>query len=174
MANTVLHDLTLLKGIEQWRSIDDLVIGGSSQSRLSMGETGGIIFAGTICCDGRSGYASIRSSTNLFNLSQYSGLTLKVKGDARRYKLSLRCATDFEGISYRVGFNTGNGVEQTIHLNWDVFVPTYHDRILAAPASLDPSQIRSVGFVVAGKQSGSFRLEILSIEATSGPLSGSR
>lgn len=165
MANTVLHDLSLLKEINQWRSVDDLVMGGSSQSRLSLGESGAIVFAGTICCDRGSGYASIRSSTNLFDLSQYSGLTLKVKGDGRRYKLSLRCITDFEGISYRVGFHTGKNVEQTIHLSWNVFVPTYHDRILAAPASLDPAEIRSVGFVVAGKQSGSFQLEILQLEA---------
>jgi len=168
MANSILRDLSLLQDVEQWRSVDDLIMGGSSRSQLSVGEAGGIVFAGTICCDGSSGYASIRSSTNLFDLNRYSGLTLKVKGDGRRYKLALRCATDFEGISYRVGFQTGKGLEQTIRFKWDVFVPTYHDRVLPTAPLLDPSEIRSVGFVVVGKQSGSFQLEILQVEVNSG------
>jgi len=166
VANRVLHDLSLLEVVEQWRSVDDVAVGGRSRSQLEQILPGGITFSGTICCDGGEGYASIRSSTNLFDLSQYSGITLRVKGDGRRYKLSLRCATDFEGISYRVGFQTGKGVEQTIHLRWNVFVPTYHGRVLAAPADLDPSQIRSVGFVVADHKSGSFKLEIQRLEAT--------
>ena len=164
MANAVLHDLSILQRLDQWQSIDDLVVGGSSRSCLSLSESGGIVFAGTICCDSGRGYASIRSSTNLFDLHYFDGLTLRVKGDGRRYKLALRCATAFEGISYRVGFQTGKGVEQTIRFNWDVFVPTYHDQVLPAAAPLDPSEIRSVGFVVVGKESGSFHLEILQID----------
>jgi len=171
MANTVMHDLSILQRLDQWRSIDDLAMGGSSRSRLTLSETGGIIFAGTICCDGGSGYASIRSSTNLFDLHHSSGLTLKVKGDGRRYKLALRCASDFEGISYRVGFQTGRGVEQLIRFNWDVFVPTYHDQVLPAAVPLDPSEIRSVGFVVVGKESGSFHLELLQIDVNVGRIS---
>lgn len=167
MANRVLHDLSLLNAIEQWHSVDDVVIGGSSRSRLSAGETGSIVFSGTICSDRGSGYASIRSTTNLFDLSRYPGITIKVKGDARRYKLSLRCATDFEGIAYRVGFETRKGVEQTIRFRWDAFVPTYRDRVLATAHPLDPSEIRSVGLVVSSQESGSFRLEILEIDVNS-------
>ncbi len=166
MASKVLRDLSPLKEINQWRSVDDLPVGGRSRSHLSLGDSGGIVFSGTICCDRGSGYASIRSNTHLFDLSEYSGLTLKVKGDARRYKLSLRCATDFDGIAYRVSFQTEQDVEQTIHLRWDVFVPTYNDKILAAPSPLNPSEIRSIGFVVAGNETGTFHLEILGIEAT--------
>lgn len=170
MANKVLHDLSLLKEIDQWHSVDDIVVGGSSHSCLSLGDTGSIIFSGTICCDRGSGYASIRSSTNLFDLSHYPGITIKVKGDSRRYKLSLRCATDFEGIAYRVGFQTRKGVEQTIRLGWDTFVPTYRDRVLAAAHPLNPSEIRSVGVVVSSQESGSFCLEILQIDVHSGHL----
>ena len=164
MANSVLHDLSLLNGIEQWHSVDDIVVGGSSHSSLSEGDAGSIVFSGTICCDRGSGYASIRSITNLFDLSRYPGITIKVKGDARRYKLSLRCATDFEGIAYRVGFQTRKGLEQTIRFRWDAFLPTYQDRVLAAAPPLDPSEIRSVGLVVSSQESGSFRLEILQID----------
>lgn len=165
MANKVLYDLSLLEDIKRWRSIDDLVMGGKSRSRLTLSDCGGILFSGTLCCDAGSGFASIRSETNLFDLSRYSGLAIKIKGDGRRYKLSLRCATDFDGIAYKVAFQTRVGIEQTIRVKWDVFVANYHGRILAAAPILDPAEIRSVGFIVADKQSGSFQLEILNITA---------
>lgn len=171
MARKVLFDLSLLKEIDQWQSIDDVVMGGKSRSHLQRGETGGILFTGTLCCDAGSGFASIRSNTNLFDLSQYAGVTLRVKGDGRRYKLLLRCATDFDGISYQVAFQTRVAIEQTIHFKWDIFVPSYHGRILASAAPLNPSEIRGVGFVVAEKQSGAFQLEILRIDANAGRLS---
>ncbi|WP_303720872.1 CIA30 family protein [Malonomonas rubra] len=164
MGNRVLHDLSLLNELKQWHSVDDVVVGGNSHSSLSEGETGSIVFSGTICCDRAGGYASIRSATNLFDLSRYPGIAIKVKGDARRYKLSLRCATDFEGIAYRVAFQTRKEVEQTIRFRWDTFVPTYQDRVLATAPPLDPSEIRSVGLVVSSQESGSFRLEILHID----------
>lgn len=163
MASKVMSDLSLLQEIGQWQTIDDVVMGGKSRSRLCLNDTGEINFTGTLCCDEGSGFASIRSNTNLFDLSQYSGLTIKVKGDGRRYKLSLRGATDFDGIAYQVAFQTKQAVEQMIRFKWDIFVPTYHGRILASAPALNPSEIRSFGFVVADKQSGSFQLEILQI-----------
>lgn len=171
MTDNERYDLSILNDIDQWQSVDDLVMGGKSRSRLSLGATGGIVFAGTLCNDEGSGFASIRSNTHHFDLSQYAGLMLRLKGDGRRYKVSLRCAADFDGISYQVTFPTSNATVQTIPFSWDVFIPSYHGRVLASAPALDPAEIRSLGFIVADGQAGSFQLEIYRIEVQTGRLS---
>lgn len=165
MSNKILFDFASSESIEQWRSIDDVVMGGKSQSELSWNEEGYMVFAGTLCNDPGSGFASIRSDSDRFDLSQYRGIALEVKGDGHRYKLSLRCEAALDATAYQASFVTEADTVQTILLPWSAFVASYHGRLLESAPALNPDQIKSFGFVVADKQAGLFRLEIARLEA---------
>lgn len=165
MENRILFDFSSAGSIDSWRNIDDVVMGGQSRSQLSWNEEGSMVFAGTLCSDPGSGFASIRSNPDRFDLGQYRGLALQVKGDGLRYKLSLRCEAALDAIAYQASFATEADTDQTLLLPWSAFVASYHGRLLETAPALDPGQIRSFGFVVANKQSGPFRLEIIRLEA---------
>jgi hypothetical protein len=168
MPDSIMFDFTAPDVVAQWRSIDDLVMGGKSRSRLSWSDEGRMVFAGTLCGEPGSGFASIRSDAGRFDLDGYRGLMVRVKGDGRRYKLSLRCDADVDAIVYQSAFDTVADRRQTIRLPWSSFVASHHGRVIDSAPALNPARIRSFGFVVADKQVGAFRLEIAGIEAFAG------
>lgn len=48
------------------------------------------------------------------DLSAYDGVSLRVKGDGRRYKLIIRTSSDWDTIGYTASFDTENGQWQTV------------------------------------------------------------
>jgi len=168
MAARVIFDFLEAAAIRSWHSIDDVVMGGCSRSRVSGDPVEGMIFAGTLSLDRGGGFASIRSAVGSYDLSRARGVQLVVRGDGLSYKLSLRCDDAFDGIAYQTGFNTGRGEARIIALPWAVFDPTYHGRVLTEAPPLDPARIRSFGFILAHRRPGPFRLAIRRILALQG------
>jgi Complex I intermediate-associated protein 30 (CIA30)/NAD(P)H-binding len=75
-----------------WNSLDDVVMGGVSESRV-VSEAGEFVFKGIVSADNGGGFASARSVNfpTPLNLGDYDGLRMRVKGDGNRYKIILRC-----------------------------------------------------------------------------------
>jgi Complex I intermediate-associated protein 30 (CIA30)/NmrA-like family len=81
-----------------WGAIDDVVMGGVSESHLRLTDNVAI-FAGNVSTANSGGFASVRHR-NLnppLDLSRYDGLRLRVKGDGQRYKFILRCEGKWDG-----------------------------------------------------------------------------
>eukprot|EP00887_Chlorella_sp_A99_P004628 scaffold4.g4628.t1 len=139
--------LGLEAGKLDWGSLDDVVMGGASQSRFNVaprgGEDGGPVgvFDGSVTTANNGGFASVRTR-NLdppLDLSAYGGLLLRVKGDGRRYKLILRtggrsteagggkgAAAEHPGwdtMGYTASFETTPGTWQTVRVPFEAFVP---------------------------------------------------
>lgn len=91
----------------EWGPLDDVVMGGCSQSNLMIKSEGpegsGIaVFSGNITSANNGGFASVRTK-NLdppMDFQGYDGLKLKVKGDGQRYKFMLRTTDKWDDISY--------------------------------------------------------------------------
>lgn len=83
-----------------------------------------------------------------------------------RSGLLLLCGFISGLTGYQCAFTTPRSewIEQP--LSFQDFVPMFRGRILTGVPLLDPAQIWSVGFLIADKQAGAFRLEIASIRAT--------
>jgi hypothetical protein len=75
----------------EWGSLDDVVMGGASQSKFSVVQDVGV-WAGTITTENNGGFAGCRSRavTPALDLSSFKGIRLRVKGDGKRYKLIVR------------------------------------------------------------------------------------
>lgn len=91
----------------EWGPLDDVVMGGCSQSNLKVENEGfegsGVaVFSGNITSANNGGFASVRTK-NLdppMDFQSYDGLKLKIKGDGQRYKFMLRTADKWDDISY--------------------------------------------------------------------------
>ncbi|MDH4232654.1 MAG: CIA30 family protein [Nitrospirota bacterium] len=148
----------------QWERVNDAVMGGISESRLLI-QGGTALFEGEVSLENYGGFASIRSLPRDFGLEGYDGLIARVRGDGKSYRLRLRTDDEYEGIAYQGVFETKPGEWLSVQLPFSGFVPVFRGRVVPGAPALSPGRIRRVGFMIADRQEGLFRLEIEGVEA---------
>ncbi|XP_016444120.1 protein HIGH CHLOROPHYLL FLUORESCENCE PHENOTYPE 173, chloroplastic isoform X2 [Nicotiana tabacum] len=134
-----------------WGALDDVVMGGVSQSTfqidLTGGENGGPtgLFKGVVTTANNGGFASIRTKnfSEPENLSAYDGLELRLKGDGRRYKLIVRISRDWDAVGYTLSFDTVEGW-QSVRLPFSSLRPIFRARTVLDAPPFNPSQIMSL------------------------------
>lgn len=144
----------------EWFNIDDVVMGGRSDSRLEQHADGTASFVGTVSLENNGGFASVRGQMGRADLSAYDGMALRVRGDGKVYGIRLRTDSGFDGLSYAAQFETSEGEWEEIRVPFDRFVPTFRGRIFRDVDPLDPSRIHQVGLIISDKQEGAFRLDL--------------
>jgi len=156
----MILDFTDASAICGWEAIDDRIMGGCSQSHPERIDSIGLRFAGTVSLENNGGFASIRSNSDSVDLGQYTGLTLRLRGDGKSYKLSLRTDHFFDGVSYQTTFVTERDSWQELSLPFEAFIPTHHGIKLSTVAPMDTDNITSFGLFIADGQEGPFQLDI--------------
>ena len=76
-------------GLNNWRIVNDNVMGGVSKSTLYLNKSGNLIFSGDVSLDNNGGFASCRLAIDNVNLEGISSFKIRVKGDGNTYKLRL-------------------------------------------------------------------------------------
>ena len=150
-----------------WRSVDDVVMGGISSSRLHPTSEGTALFEGELSLENRGGFASVRTALGPLDLSAYTGVEIRVRGDGKRYRLRFRTNERFDGVAYQAEFSTRGDGWQTVQLPFVEFQPTYRGRILEGVEPLATDRIHQVGLMIADRQAGRFRLEVAWLRAFS-------
>ncbi|MEQ6917524.1 CIA30 family protein [Halomonas aquatica] len=147
----------------RWHAVNDGVMGGISKGGLHAEEGLGV-FAGRLSLDQGGGFASVRREPGDPALGKARGIRLRVRGDGRTYQLRLRTDRLPDGAAYRARFAT-SGEWQTLDLTWGDFETVYRGRRLDDAPPLAPQEIRQLGFLIADRREGDFRLEVASLEA---------
>ncbi|MFC1713317.1 CIA30 family protein [Candidatus Poribacteria bacterium] len=159
-AKKILIDFSKPDEKESWRIVNDLVMGGVSQSKMIMTDDSTAIFQGNLSLENNGGFASVRTNPIDYRMAGYDGITARVKGDGRTYQLRLITDGRFDGVSYRSEFQTTADKWTNIKLPFEGFVPTFRGQVVPDAPELTPGKIRQLGFLIADKKEGSFRLEI--------------
>ena len=170
--NTLVYaqNITILNpseniGINNWRIINDGVMGGISQSSIYINKENNIIFNGFVSLENNGGFCSCRISLNDNKLKDIESFVLRVKGDGKIYKFRLRMDGSYlKNIEYSSDFQTKKD-------EWiDVIIPVknfkpylYGFRSRISP-KLKTQRINSMGFLIADKQEGNFNLEIMYVK----------
>ena len=155
-------------GGSPWYVVDDGVMGGESRGSFARTDRGTAVFAGDLSLERNGGFSSVRTDVGVTDLSEWVGLEIRVRGDGRTYQLRLRTDDRFDGLAYRASIPTSDGEWTTARVPFAQFVPTFRGRIIADAPALDTARIRQLGFLLADKQPGAFRLEIETIHAWRG------
>lgn len=158
--DNLILDFSDMQAAGSWQAVDDRIMGGCSQSHPKFHAGTGLRFTGTVSLENNGGFASIRSASSHWDLGRYQGLKLRLQGDGKDYKLSLRTDLYYDGVSYQAAFGTREGGWQEITLPFADFTPTHHGIRLTTVPPLDPSSIRSFGLFIAGRQAGPFCLDL--------------
>jgi len=166
MEKTII-DFSSADEMGKWEIINDAVMGGISSSRISAGENNAALFEGDVSLENYGGFTSMRTQIRDFDLAGSIGLLIRVKGDSKNYRLRFRTGDEYEGIAYQAHFSTESNQWITARLPFDGFQPVFRGMIVKDAPPLNISAVRRVGFMIADKQEGPFRLEIGWVKAYS-------
>ena len=143
-----------------WRSVNDVVMGGRSASRLAATNDGTGRFEGTVSLENNGGFASVRRMLGPVDLGDFAGLALRVRGDGRRYRLRLRTDERYDGIAWQARFDTRPDAWTVVILPFGEFEPSYRGRRPAGAGPLDTRRVTQLGLMIAARQAGDFELEL--------------
>ena len=165
----IIFNFLAATNLPTWQVVNDDVMGGVSSSKFELLTNGGAVFSGVVSLENNGGFASVRSSLLSENLSSLDTFVLRVRGDGRRYKFTVRTEAGFDAPVYQASFMTKRGEWEEHRLSFKEFVPTFRGRVLTGVPPLNSSKIALVGVLSSDKQEGSFRLEISWIKAFPAP-----
>ncbi|HNU50930.1 MAG TPA: CIA30 family protein [Verrucomicrobiota bacterium] len=163
-----LFEFSAATNTPAWQITNDDVMGGVSTSSFRV--TNGVgVFRGELSLENNGGFASVRSLPVQQNLAGHTAFVVRVRGDGRRYKFTVRTDGGFNSPMYQCAFTTQRGEWKEHRLAFKDFVPTLRGRVLSDAPALDPAKGISVGFLISDKQEGSFKLEVAWIKAAGHP-----
>jgi Complex I intermediate-associated protein 30 (CIA30)/NmrA-like family len=133
-----------------WGNVDDVVMGGVSESNLKLGSDCAI-FSGRVLIDNSGGFASVRTRNfePSLDLTGSIGIQLQVKGDGQRYKLFIRTETAWDGVGYAYSFDTIRNDWITIQIPFKKLVPIFRAKTVDTARPIDISQIRSLQIMLS-------------------------
>jgi len=166
-SDRILFDFQTTTRYRAWQIVNDDVMGGVSTSRFQILTNGGARFTGVVSLENNGGFASVRSQPVRVNLTGCDSFLLRVRGDGRRYKFSVRTEVGLDTPLYQLAFTTKRGEWEEHRLPIKDFVPTFRGRVLTRAPALDPGKVTSVGLLISDKQVGPFQLELAWIKADS-------
>ena len=144
----------------QWGVTNDDVMGGISNSKISVSEEKLLIFSGEVSLENNGGFASLRSPIDDYDFSDYEGFLLKIKGDGKTYNLSFRSTKYFTGYNYTQKFQTEKDSWQIVSLPFKDFNLKYYGKEISSFKPPDQSNIKQLSILISDKQQGPFRIEI--------------
>jgi len=150
-----------------WRVVTDGVMGGISRGRFSQSPDGTGVLEGDLSLENNGGFASIRAQLGRVDLSAFKGLAIRARGYGQCYRLRVRIDDERDGVAYQARFETPDDGWVVARVPFDSLVPTFRGRTVEDAAPFDPAQIRQLGFMIADKQEGPFRLEVAWVRAYS-------
>ena len=140
-----------------WFVRNDGVMGGISSSRFSIGN-GTLKFSGRIRLENDGGFAGIRSHSTPSNLAGFKGISLRVRGDGKRYAMQLMTSSA-PRVTYRAVFATTAGKWREVFVPFTAFRPTRSGNLLRGPA-LNPRSIEWYGLTVGNGRAENFTCEV--------------
>lgn len=148
-----------------WRAIDDVVMGGVSQSTLRRYASGIACFGGVVSLQHGGGFASVRTEPREWNTAGAHAFVVRCRGDGRQYKFTVRTDDGFDGVQYQARFQPPRGEWAEVELPVVGFVASFRGRPVVGAGPLDPAQVRQFGLMVSDKQAGAFELLLEWIDA---------
>ena len=164
---------------ETWGAVDDVVMGGVSQSQIRLADDRAI-FTGIVSTDNNGGFASVRTRnfSPPMDLSDYEGIELRIIGDGKRYKFITRCEGKWDGVGYCYSFDTVYDYPTVIRIPFKELIPVFRAKTVREASQLDSAKVYSMQLMLSkfeydGElnpkfEPGSFKLEVEYIKAYGG------
>jgi NADH dehydrogenase [ubiquinone] 1 alpha subcomplex assembly factor 1 len=162
--SSVAYDFTMQATVANWSVQNDTVMGGVSESSSTWANKQ-LVFSGNLSLDNNGGFVSCFGPVDEKLPSLMNGSTairIRATGDGKTYLFQLRGS---DGTNYVQRFTTTKEKDQVYVLPLSDFtaVDWRLEEIADAPA-IETSNIYQMGIYLVDKQTGPFRIAIMSID----------
>ncbi len=106
-SDALIFNFTKEANLSSWQVIDDGVMGGRSQGNFAINEEGNAVFEGTVSLDNYGGFSSVRHRLLEKDISKYTKVLLRIKGDGKKYQFRIK-EKRRDYYSYITTFQTTN------------------------------------------------------------------
>ena len=160
-ADRIIFDFNKNSNMENWRIVDDVVMGGRSSGNFKLDEAGHAVFSGTISLENNGGFSSVKYRPERIMLGEATKVHIRLKGDAKKYQLRIKANAD-DYYSYVANFTT-SGNWETIEIDLKDMYPSFRGRTLDKPNFKD-DHLEEIGILIGNKKAQEFKLMIDKIQ----------
>ena len=157
-----IFDSELHSSTNNWKIVNDNVMGGLSKSKVLIKESSNPVFSGHVSLENNGGFAMCQYHFDKLEMNNFSKFIIKVKGDGKNYQFRVK-ENALDSHSYISSFKT-TGEWQKIEIPFNEMFPSFRGRRLNMP-NYEGNKIEMVAFLIGNKKEENFQLEIESIKA---------
>jgi NADH dehydrogenase [ubiquinone] 1 alpha subcomplex assembly factor 1 len=161
MNTTIIYDFNKGSSKNDWRIIDDGVMGGESQGKFYIDTDGNGVFEGIISLENNGGFSSLRYQFDKINTKKDSKIQIRLKGDGKEYQFRIKDKSN-SYYSYITTFKT-SGEWQTVEIKLSDLYPSFRGRKLNLP-NFESDSFEEIVFLIGNKKNESFQLLLDKIE----------
>ena len=161
MTSPLIFDFNKKSDIQNWRIVDDVVMGGRSSGNFSLNAEGHGVFEGEISLENNGGFSSVRYGFKKIQIKDNTMINIKLRGDGKNYQCRIKSNTG-EYYSFIMPFST-SGEWQEIEIPLKEMYPTFRGRRLDIP-NFSGDYFEEMTFLIGNKQNEKFKLMIDKIE----------
>lgn len=162
--NNYKIDFGQSKGGNDWMIVNDGVMGGLSESTVKITKNS-LLFKGTVSLKNNGGFASIRSSNQKFDFSNYTAIKIKFRSTGRDFALRLASSDLYYRPNYKHHFGSSTGEWEIVELKMSNFKEYRTGQVSGSIVSKEKLEnIIRIGIILSDKKEGPFEIEIDYIE----------
>jgi hypothetical protein len=157
----VIFDFNKNVSLQNWKTVNDVVMGGRSQGSISLSTQGHGQFSGRVSLENNGGFSSVRYLPTNLKVNPENKIKMQLKGDGKRYQIRVKHNRQ-ASQSYVTYFETTGDWQQITVLLKNLY-PTFRGRRLDQP-NFNHHTIQELGFLIGNKKDQDFKLLIDKIE----------
>lgn len=152
-----IFNFTTASKLEKWWVVDDNVMGGVSEGKISVNEEGHGVFEGRVSLENNGGFSSLRFDCGQVLVENRTLIELRIKGDGKDYQLRIKDKKN-HSYSYILSFKT-TGEWETVSISLKDMYPTFRGDKLDLP-NFKNTFFEEIAILIGNKKSETFKLLI--------------
>lgn len=157
----ILFNFNNNSNLSNWKIIDDVVMGGRSNSSFILNKAGYGEFSGKVSLENNGGFSMVQNYFDAKKVDAFSKVSIRLKGDGKTYQFRIK--TNYhDSHSYIALFNTSKDW-QTIEIPFYTMYPAFRGKKLDMQ-NYPGKQMEVIAFLIGNKKAEHFKLEIDKIE----------
>lgn len=157
MNSHTVFNFTTKSDVQNWKIVDDRVMGGKSSGTFKIDTEGSGVFKGHVSLENNGGFSSLRYQFSRTNINKHTKIIMKLRGDGKAYQFRIKSNTG-DYYSYISTFVT-SGEWQEIAIPLIDMYPGFRGRKLDMP-NFSNEYIEEIAFLIGNKKEEVFKLLI--------------